>query len=125
MDFILRAEIDGNLTLTGGPVGVDGVQQHGAVFRRELRDVPPLAASEPLEDEKEDEHKGKLLEETIVRRENAPFPVDPRDPQMVVWKARQRVVQCMCVTHSLRISRFTTWLRENEWEYFSAAYMSS
>jgi hypothetical protein len=61
------------------------------VIRGKLGDFSPLAVSKPLEDEKEDKCKREILEETKARRENSALPVDPRNPQTVIWNAYQLV----------------------------------
>jgi len=95
MDLILWVEVDTDLFLTESPVDAHGVQQNGPVVRSEFGDIPPLATSKSLEDEEKDEGEGEIPKEAKALRENGTLPVDPRDPQEIIWKSAS-VCQSTC-----------------------------
>jgi len=85
MHLIIRIEVDTHLLLAESPISVSGVQRNDVVLRSEFGDVSPLAVPKPLEDDEEDERKREILEKTKARCEDGTLPVDPRDPQAIVW----------------------------------------
>jgi len=86
MNLILWMKVDPNLVVAKSPIGIYGVQQNRVVLCGELGNPSPLMTSKSLEGEEQDEQKRELFEEAEARREDGPLPVDPRDPQAVVWR---------------------------------------